>query len=59
MRGGRLVVTLWGRRWSRDELGYLAPGQERRYRLEIGALDGRDAIEAFAAGARELAAAPA
>ena len=44
---------------ERGELGYLAPGEERRYRLEIGALDGRDAIEAFAAGARELAAAPA
>ena len=44
---------------ERGELGYLASGEERRYRLEIGALDGRDAIEAFAAGARELAAAPA
>jgi len=44
---------------ERGELGYLAPGEERRYRLEIGALDGREAIEAFAAGARELAAAPA
>ena len=44
---------------ERGELGYLAPGEERRYRLEIGALGGRDAIEAFAAGARELAAAPA
>ena len=41
------MVTLWGRQWSRAG-----------YRLEIGALDGRDAIEAFAAGARELAAAP-
>jgi hypothetical protein len=40
---------------ERGELSYLAPGAERRYRLEIGALDGRDAIEAFAAGARELA----
>jgi hypothetical protein len=44
---------------ERGELTYLAPGGERRYRLEVGALDGRDAIEAFAAGARELAAAPA
>jgi hypothetical protein len=44
---------------ERGELRYLAPGEERRYRLEVGALDGRDAIEAFAAGARELAVAPA
>ena len=44
---------------ERGELLYLAPGEERRYRLEVGALDGRDAIDAFAAGARELAAAPA
>ena len=43
---------------ERGELISLAPGEERRYRLEIGALDGRDAIEAFAAGARELAGGP-
>jgi hypothetical protein len=59
------VVTLWGRQWRRDELlarvGRLeqVAGVRLRYRLEIGALDGRDAIEAFAAGARDLAAAPA
>jgi hypothetical protein len=57
MRGGRLVVTLWGRQWSRDEL--LARVGRLEQMAEIGALDGRDAIEAFAAGARELAAAPA
>jgi hypothetical protein len=44
---------------ARGELGYLAPGEERRYRLETGALDGQDAIAAFAAGARELAVAAA
>jgi Domain of unknown function (DUF4432) len=41
---------------ERGELAYLAPGEERRYRLEIGALDGRDAIETFAAGARAAGA---
>jgi hypothetical protein len=107
MRGGRLVVSLWGRPWRRDELlarvGRLeqvagvrlvegGDGAERGVHLlrcstgagfefeilvdrgfDVGgawlggrplawaspALDGRDAIETFAAGARELAAAPA
>jgi hypothetical protein len=34
---------------SRGELQHLAPGEQRRYRLEIGALPGLDAIDAFAA----------
>jgi hypothetical protein len=34
---------------ERGELAYLAPGEERRYDLEIGALDGAAAIETFAA----------
>ena len=33
---------------ERGELGHLAPGEERRYRLEIGAWTAEDAIEAFA-----------
>jgi hypothetical protein len=44
---------------ERGELLHLAAGQTRRYRLEIGALDGRDAIEAFTAQARALAGARA
>jgi hypothetical protein len=34
---------------SRGELQHLAPGEQRHYQLEIGALLGRDAIEEFAA----------
>jgi hypothetical protein len=41
---------------SRGELQQLAPGEQRRYRLEIGALLGREAIDAFAAQAAELTA---
>ena len=33
---------------ERGELGYIAPQESRGYDLEIGALDGADAIEAFA-----------
>jgi hypothetical protein len=40
---------------QRGELAHLAPGEARRYRLEIGALVGHDAIDAFARGARDLA----
>ena len=36
---------------DRGELIQLAPGQARRYRLEIGALVGHDAIDAFASQA--------
>ena len=41
---------------ERGELIHLAPGEERRYRLEVGALTGPDAIDAFACGADALAA---
>jgi Domain of unknown function (DUF4432) len=44
---------------ARGELIQLAPGEVRRYRLEIGALAGLEAIDAFAREARELAGAPA
>jgi Domain of unknown function (DUF4432) len=40
---------------QRGELAHLAPGEARRYQLEIGALVGDDAIDAFARGARDLA----
>ena len=40
---------------QRGELAHLAAGEARRYRLEIGALVGDDAIDAFARGARDLA----
>jgi Domain of unknown function (DUF4432) len=40
---------------ARGELQHLAPGEERRYTLEIGALDGADAIEEFTASAGRLA----
>jgi hypothetical protein len=33
---------------ERGELAYLAPGESRRYDLEIGVLDGADAIDSFA-----------
>jgi hypothetical protein len=55
------VVTLWGRAWSRDDrvtdrhTGLLAPGEARHYRLEIGALPDRDAIDAFGTGVRAAA----
>jgi hypothetical protein len=32
---------------ARGELAELAPGEERHYRLEIGALDGHRAVEDF------------
>jgi hypothetical protein len=32
---------------ERGELLYLAPGETRRYELQIGALSGADAIEKF------------
>jgi hypothetical protein len=32
---------------ERGELAYLAPGEARSYDLEIGVLDGSDAIDAF------------
>ena len=34
---------------ERGELAYLAPGEARVYDLEIGVLDGRAAIDSFAA----------
>ena len=37
---------------DRGELEFLAPGEQRHYELEIGALHGADAIEEFAASAR-------
>jgi hypothetical protein len=40
---------------QRGELTHLAPGEARRYRLEIGGLVGHDAIDAFARGADDLA----
>jgi Domain of unknown function (DUF4432) len=40
---------------QRGELAHLGPGEARRYRLEIGALVGDDAIDAFARAARDLA----
>ncbi len=44
---------------DRGELIHLAPGETRRYRMEIGALAGHDAVEAFAREVRGLAEAPA
>jgi hypothetical protein len=44
---------------SRGELQHLAPGEQRRYRLEIGALLGRDAIDAFTARTAALTTAAA
>jgi hypothetical protein len=40
---------------SRGELQHLAPGEQRRYQLEIGALLGREAIDAFGEQAAALA----
>ena len=42
---------------ERGELMFLAPGEQRHYELEIGALSGSAAVEEFAASARDLAAA--
>jgi Domain of unknown function (DUF4432) len=39
---------------DRGELIHLAPGETRRYRMEIGALAGADAIEAFSREARAM-----
>jgi hypothetical protein len=39
---------------ERGELAYLAPGEARTYDVEIGALDGKAAIEAFAARVEAL-----
>ena len=44
---------------ERGELAYLAPGEMRAYDLEIGALDGLVAINAFAARVDALAGTPA
>jgi hypothetical protein len=41
---------------SRGELQHLAPGEQRRYQLEIGALLGAEAIDAFAARTAALTA---
>jgi hypothetical protein len=41
---------------SRGELQHLAPGEERRYSLSIGALAGTEAIEGFAREAAGLTA---
>ena len=41
---------------ARGELIHLAPREERRYRVEIGALTGPDAIDAFARQNTALAA---
>ena len=40
---------------SRGELQHLAPGEERRYALEIGAHAGTPEIDAFTDRARQLA----
>jgi Domain of unknown function (DUF4432) len=39
---------------ARGELTELAPGEERRYRLEIGALDGHQAVQEFTRRVRLL-----
>ncbi len=39
---------------DRGELIHLAPGETRRYRMEIGGLVGADAIEAFSREARAM-----
>ena len=39
---------------DRGELIHLAPGETRRYRMEIGGLAGADAIEAFSREARAM-----
>jgi hypothetical protein len=44
---------------QRGELGFLAPGEQRHYELEIGALSGADAISEFANQAARLATVPA
>jgi hypothetical protein len=44
---------------DRGELGYLAPGEQRHYDLEVGALSGAAAIDEFARQASELASASA
>jgi hypothetical protein len=41
---------------ARGELQHLAPGEERRYALEIGALSGAEQIDEVAGQARQLAA---
>jgi len=41
---------------SRGGLQHLAPGEQRRYQLEIGALLGRKAIDSFAARMAALTA---
>jgi hypothetical protein len=40
---------------DRGELAYLAPGETRAYDIEIGALDGKAAIDGFAARVDRLA----
>lgn len=50
------MVDLWGRRWTKDELRHAAPGEQRRYQLEIGALLGHKAIDSFAARTAALTA---
>jgi hypothetical protein len=42
---------------ERGELAYLAPGESRRYDIEIGALDGAAAIDAFGSRVERLASA--
>jgi hypothetical protein len=44
---------------ERGELTYLAPGEARKYDIEIGVLDGAGAIDAFAARVDRLTAAAA
>ena len=44
---------------DREELQWLAPGEERAYRLEVGALEGEAEISAFAARVAALPAGPA
>ena len=58
MRGGQLVVTLWGRQWSRAALPHHITWRQLGTVAYVVAMEpstNRDA----AAGARELAAAPA
>ena len=44
---------------ARGELQHLAPGEERHYCLEIGAVCGSEAIDAFTAEAGQLSGRPA
>lgn len=58
LRGAAIIVTgassgIDAR--QRGELIHLRPGEQRRYELELGALTGAEAVEAFRARNQELA----